>query len=354
MYLAPLTYSNNNNRLIAGLVTSFFLLGAYMALQLTSLPEVRQKTDTYEEINWMRFQPKVEAPAPQPKPVETAKPVEPVKLDPLPEAPKPAPVTKVDLSALKSQLNTLAKPERSLKETSLNQKTETVGSSNTAKLDLKKSTVLGSMNTLLGESSRKLSLPNRGSSGRGSEGSGALSVGSGSSLEPSGSTDFSGGLSLGAPQTKEVNAGAAEISMVDMAQMGGEFEDLSPIYRALVEWMRQHPAQFPEVINRFMEKSPGDLVSQVTFQMGGRQFDMYLLCKEPLYEIRICLLQGGESTYLIDRGFKENSRFLRVGAVNRTGDGDILSFNTSRKAASDSRTDAFYQVFLSWWENVQQ
>jgi len=64
-------------------------------------------------------------------------------------------------------------------------------------------------------------------------------------------------------------------------------------------------------------------------------------------------VEGNESTYLIDRGFKERSSFLRSGGVSRGSNGALLAFGTTREAASNHRTTEFYQIFLSWWETVK-
>ncbi len=350
MYIAQTTTSNND-KLIAAVVTSVLLMGAYLTLQWTGLPAVKQNTETYEEINWTRFKPRPEKIMPKPEPVKPNRVEEPVKFEP---PSKPAPAAKIDLNALKTQMTSLSQSTQALKQKKMSSQHSASQQENPGKLRLQKSSVLSGLNTLLGESSQQLSVTNRGRKGRAGGTASALQIGSGSSLESGRKRDFSGGgLALGAPKGKSNSSGAVEIGMVDPAQLGGDFDDLSPIYRALLEWMRSHPSRFQEVVNRFMEKNPGDLTSKVTFQMEGREFDMYLLCKEQLYEVRICLVEGNESTYLIDRGFKENSRFLRFGAANRTPTGGILSFSTSRKAASNLRSQEFYQVFLSWWESVK-
>jgi hypothetical protein len=80
---------------------------------------------------------------------------------------------------------------------------------------------------------------------------------------------------------------------------------------------------------------------------------MFLMCKEKLFEVRICLLEGNESTYLIDRGLKEKSSFLRIGSASRADSGEIRAFGTVRQAASNQRAEQFYQIFLSWWESVK-
>jgi len=222
------------------------------------------------------------------------------------------------------------------------------------KINLNRTSLLSGMNTLTGQSSQRLKLPRSGSRGHGRNNAPALSAKSGSALSLGGARDYGSGVaSLGAPQAKTAGTNSVQVKMVDMASMEGNFEDLSPIYRALVEWMKRHPRNLPRVVKRFMEHSPGDLTTSVHFQINGRDFEMYILCKVSLYEIRVCLLEGKQSTYLIDRGLKEKSSYLRVGTVNLTPTGKILSFGTTRRQASDHRTQEFYQVFLSWWEIVK-
>lgn len=347
--------SSNADKIVAGIVTSFFLLATFLLLHLANLPEVKQKTEIYEEINWTRFKPKPKKIFEQPKAPEPAKVKEPVKLQqPPPPAPKPNAIQKIDLNSLDVFKNqTLSQPSPTLTQKKMPQKA--LASSRTqTKINLNRTSLLSGMNTLTGQSSQRLKLPKSGSRGHGRNNAPALSAKSGSALSLGGARDYGSGVaSLGAPQAKTAGTNSVQVKMVDMASMEGNFEDLSPIYRALVEWMKRHPRNLPRVVKRFMEHSPGDLTTSVHFQINGRDFEMYILCKVSLYEIRVCLLEGKQSTYLIDRGFKEKSSYLRVGTVNLTPTGKILSFGTTRRQASDHRTQEFYQVFLSWWEIVK-
>lgn len=346
MYLAP-TISSNNDKIVSCAITSFLLLGFYLTLRWAGLPEVKQKTENYEEINWTRFRPMPEKIVQKPQPAKPPKVAQPAKVQPSPE-PTPRMAKKIDLSALRADFEKVAQPTRSLQREAP-QTSGPAAANASAKINLKKSSVLGGLNTLLGGSSKKLKIGGRGNKGRGGKAS-TLRVASASSLSAgSNGVEYSGRPSLGAPEAKNTGAAAVQIDMVDLGEMIGGGYDLSPVYHELVAWMKQHPARFPKIVNRFMERAPGDLTSLVSFQIDGRQFDMYLLCKENLFEIRVCLIEGNESTYLIDRGFKESSSYLRVGDVNRVATGDILSFHTTRKAASNRRTAQFYQIFLSWW-----
>jgi hypothetical protein len=80
---------------------------------------------------------------------------------------------------------------------------------------------------------------------------------------------------------------------------------------------------------------------------------MFLLCIEASYEVRIVLVDGPEVTYLIDQGFRKRSNFLRAGSIDRLPDNEILKFGTNLRPAESERAATFYQVFLSWWEQVK-
>ncbi|MFQ5709396.1 MAG: hypothetical protein ACE5HO_18210 [bacterium] len=345
MYLVQNTKSNQD-RLVAGIVTSVILLGGYFALRWSNLPAVKQKTEIYEEINWTKFNPKPERIVEKPKPVKVNKPI---KIEKPPEAPKA--VERIDLSDL--SLPTLSRPTHDAKREIANKSTAKTASKQ-MKIDLESSGLLAGFDSFKGDAPQKLHLPGRGRGGSGKAKTFALTAKTGTSLESKTSSEYGkSGFSLGAPQTKGGTGEVVKVKLMDVAEMGQGFNDLSPIYRALIEWMKRHPAQFPEVVNRFMEKAPRDLSSVVDFQIGGRSFQMYLTCKVKLYEVRVCLLEGNASTYLIDRGFKEKSSYLRTGSVSRRANGQILAFGTTRRAASNRKTTQFYQVFLSWWESVK-
>lgn len=345
MYLVHNSKSNQD-KIFASIITSVFLLGCYFMLQTTELPEVKLKTESYDEINWTKFRPKLEKIADRPRPNKLRQPLTMKR----PQVPQPAKVEKVDLSSLKNmRLQSLATISQTLQDP----QKRISASKSRLKLDLSESTVLAGLNSLSGESTQRLTLKRgrRGGSDRGSE---LLLAQSGSTLDfGNGSHYGSGRPSLGAPRSKSINRGVAQVELLDTLELGADYSDLSPVFHALIAWMKRNPAEFPEIVKRFMQEAPEDLTSMVSFQIGGRRFQMFLMCKQKLFEVRVCLLEGNESTYLIDRGFKEKSSYLRVGSVNRSGDGKILSFGTARRAASDVRTKQFYQIFLSWWDTVK-
>lgn len=346
---------SHTDKYVAGGLTLFILLATLMLMQWLALPEMKQKTEVYEEINWTRFKPKPptisKPPESAPVPVE---PETPVTVSEIPEvAPVRETVKKVDLS----DLNVFKKQQLTQTTQTLDNRpkeTKTGSVTDNSKINLQKSTLLAGMNTLLGNERTKMEMPRSGTAGRKRTSSvAAITAGSGEELAMGKKISIAGSQSLGAPQTKEVAAGNVDIEMINMNEINSDYADLSPIYYALIEWMKKNPAKLPGVVDRFMEKGSGDLTSKVIFQMDGREFELYLLAKEAIAEVRISLLEGNQSTYLIDRGFKENSRFLRVGSVNRTPTGNILSFGTVRKEASDQRATQFYQIFLSWWDSVK-
>lgn len=343
---------SNTDKLVAAAVTSVLLIGAMLVLQRTDIPAVKQKTEVYEEINWTRLKPKPETITEQPKP-EQVQPDKPKIAETQPE-PAPAPkAQKVDLSSLENlNVADLSKPTQTLQRNTPEQ--TKASQSRSAKIDLKSSNLTAGLNSALGESSQKLNLSRSGRRGRTVSQSSGLKAKSGQKVDLSGESNLGGGgLTLGAPEARDAAGSTPQVSMMAFSDLGSDFSDLSPIYHALLDWMKRNPADFPSVVGRFMEESAGDLTSIASFQIDGRQFELFLLCKQNLHEVRICLLEGDQSTYLIDRGMKENSSYLRVGSVNRTPTDRILSFGTVRTAASDARTQEFYQIFFSWWESVQ-
>ncbi len=167
-----------------------------------------------------------------------------------------------------------------------------------------------------------------------------------------------GDAGLGSPSHGSSNRGkasatAVKIDLKGLNDFGNDYRNFTPIYRGLVEWARRHPADLPEVVDRFMGFQPGNLTSRAIFNIGGRRFEMLLVCAESTYEVRVVLIEGDEVTYLIDEGFKKQSNYLRVGALMRQTDGKITSFSSMLREASDRRTQEFYQIFLSWWDTVK-
>jgi hypothetical protein len=154
------------------------------------------------------------------------------------------------------------------------------------------------------------------------------------------------------PQKVIPQSGVIEIPMIS-DDKAHERRDLSVIIDELMLWMRRHPHDFNAVTKTFLMYEKGDLTSRVVFKSKNRLFELYLLYKEKSKEIRICLIEGDQSTMLIDSGFKKQSNYLRTGFVARHTDDTIFSFGTTQYPASEKTTAEFYQVFLSWWDQAK-
>lgn len=119
----------------------------------------------------------------------------------------------------------------------------------------------------------------------------------------------------------------------------------------LATWMRANAAPLPVGVRAHVNFQPSFLTSTVPISADGRQWDLYLMFNESLREIHIVLVEGDRSIYMIDRGFQEESRSLREGTVRRL-DGRIVAVDSRTASASSERAQDFYNVFLSWWESV--
>lgn len=148
-------------------------------------------------------------------------------------------------------------------------------------------------------------------------------------------------------------AGVIDIPLISREKVSKK-PDLSVIIDHLMEWMKKHPYEFNQVVKSFMMYEKNDLTSKVVFRNKDRVFELYLLYKGKTKEIRICLIEGEQSTMLIDSGFKKQSNYLRTGSIARIEDNSIFSFSTTQYPASEKRTSDFYQFFLSWWEQAKQ
>jgi hypothetical protein len=148
-------------------------------------------------------------------------------------------------------------------------------------------------------------------------------------------------------------AGVVEIPLISREKVTKK-PDISVIIDQLMLWMKKHPYEFNQVVKSFMMYEKNDLTSKVVFRYKDRVFELCLLYKEKIKEIRICLIEGEQSTMLIDSGFKKQSNYLRTGSISRVQDNSIFSFSTSQYPASEKKTSDFYQFFLSWWEQAKQ
>ncbi|MDH3272069.1 MAG: hypothetical protein OEN56_12085 [Gemmatimonadota bacterium] len=117
-------------------------------------------------------------------------------------------------------------------------------------------------------------------------------------------------------------------------------------------WMREHPSELPVGVRVHMNFQPSFLTSAVSLTTDGQSWELYLMFNESLRELHIVLVEAQRSIYMIDRGFREESRSLREGTVRRA-DGQIVAVDSRSAATSGERAQDFYNVFLSWWESVK-
>jgi len=196
-------------------------------------------------------------------------------------------------------------------------------------------------------------LPGSGGNSEAGIGSGALGNGAvDAGLGVPGGTDGGSANRGASPGRSKASEASARVRLKGLDDFG-DYRNFTPIYRTLVEWMRRHPATLSDVVNRFMGYQSGNLTASEKFVVSGRRFEIFLLCVEATYEIRVCMVEGSDITYLIDQGFKKQSNYLRTGALNREPNGNILLFGSVMREASDRRAQEFYQIFLSWWETVK-
>ncbi len=159
---------------------------------------------------------------------------------------------------------------------------------------------------------------------------------------------------ISAPGEKNLDEVVINVPLLDTKAIGDEFANLAPIYKKLIEWMKRNPAELSSVVKSFMGYEQHDLTSRERFTAEGRDFDIFLICQEQQYEIRICLVEKNTATLLIDKGFKKQSNYFRIGTVSRDRERGIFSFETSQESPADQRTREFYRIFLSWWEQVKE
>lgn len=160
--------------------------------------------------------------------------------------------------------------------------------------------------------------------------------------------------SMNLPKEKVLNPEAPLVpDIIPEIVIKPQVKKIAPIYPELISWLKKNHSEFSGVVRHFMGASPAHLTSAVKFRANDRLFEIYIACHEQQFEIRICLISGNETTLLIDKDFKKQSNFFRIGSIHRDAKNRIFSFGTSQKSPSDARTSEFYQVFLSWWESTK-
>ncbi len=330
-------------------MTVALMAGFYVGLKRVDLPEKRLDTTQYEEIDWARF-----TPAP-PKRVHKAReaPAEP-KAETRPVEPAARRVERIDLEDIASFFD-------SGREELQTQAKRPISPQRVAPMEpqIEESLEKPDLSTLLVTPSSsevpafRVSARAPGA-GRSEMEEPALQVEKGSGLELPQIRYGAGSTSVAVRATGKSELLVPAVSMLDFTSLGEDYENLTSILDELIRWMRSHPADFSEVVRAFMGIRQDDLTSKARFRIGQRRFDLFLSFRDSEHELRICLVEGDRSIFLIDRGLKERSNYLRAGRVARDPGGRLVSFETSQRSPSDARTAEFYQLFLSWWERQKK
>ena len=140
------------------------------------------------------------------------------------------------------------------------------------------------------------------------------------------------------------------IPKLPLNSFGRNYKDLD--VRQIMDWMKRNPSELPKGIRQLVRFRPAFLSSVATFTMEGKQYELYLMCKESLFEVHVVLVEQNEATYLVDRSFQKLSTYLRKGQVRRTQDNQIIAVRSNM--ASNDSSDEFYSLFLSWWDWASQ
>jgi hypothetical protein len=160
--------------------------------------------------------------------------------------------------------------------------------------------------------------------------------------------DTAGGDAVSVPTVPSRRVQPAPATDVVIKEFASEEFDRFEV-DVLEEWMQAHPGDLPVGVKVHLNFVPEFLTAAVPMVSNGRAFELFLMYNQSLRELHIVMVEGERSVYLIDRGFRAESRSLRSGTVRRL-DGEIVAVNSQRGAAGGVRAREFYSIFLSWWE----
>jgi len=162
---------------------------------------------------------------------------------------------------------------------------------------------------------------------------------------------------------KEGPGGGGEDEVIRIAiapwtgsRQGGEV--IYGVMEPLIAWMKENPADFSAVERKFLRYEGGDLISRALFFLEDEtgeetRYELLLLFKSSISELRICLIEGNEATQLIDKGLQERSNYLRTGVVAYSGP-EKISIQSTQRVPGQEATRRFYQIFLSWWTRTRE
>ena len=344
-YFSNLKAKLKNHRRISELVILIFFVVLYLFLKHAGIPQFNYEfAKSYREIDWEKYVPEKTRPVKrQAVPVPTTPDVETNETNS--EWTEITDFLKNDISSVLNQ-----QPEKSLLETpdrmQVNQKNKLQIDNSDISIPLEQQNYLESENTQL--------LPHTFVE--------PTNVGPAVAINDVTIETSNVGRKQLNPNNKNPSiatdklipeSGVINIPLISQDKVSDK-PDISVIVDQLMKWMKKHPSTFNDVTESFMMYETGNLTSKIEFRFNDRVFELYLLYKQNIKEIRICLVEGIQSTMLIDSGFKKQSNYLRTGRVARALDGSIFAFGTSQHPASRQTTSEFYRFFLSWWEQAKQ
>ncbi|MBI5060163.1 hypothetical protein HZB60_10335 [candidate division KSB1 bacterium] len=115
----------------------------------------------------------------------------------------------------------------------------------------------------------------------------------------------------------------------------------------LLNWLRSQHAEFPPVVQSYMETRSSDLRG-ITSHSG---WDIFVQFSEAEHQLKIFLARGGIGILLADSDFKSRSQLFGMGNVTREG-GVISAIAARRDKPTTERTDEFYRVFTEWMSTI--
>ncbi len=347
-------------RRAAALTTSVFVFLFVLLLIAIDLPEERPARDFYREIDvaeLAQFMPEPETEAPQDEPddatddqSETEEPERAVEDAEPQQAPERVRLDDVQLEGFDERTR-METPSRDQRRSSAD---SDPGGTTGVEIERRDVGADGGFETLGDVSDAPTPRGRRGGTGGAGEPGIAMGEGSGEGAQ----SGDGGGIGDGTPiaggsrsRGGQDGGMSVEVGLRDLDDFGEDYENVD--LRLLIKWMRENPAELPPGVRRHVGYEPHHLSSVIYFEVGGRQYELYLMCVESRYEVHVVLVEEGETTYLVDRSFQQQSRSLRVGSVQRT-EGEIVSIQSRQQAAGSERADEFYQIFLSWWEETKE
>lgn len=347
-------------RRVAMFSTAGIVALAGLVLALVSVPEFTNQRTLYREIDPARLASIRPEPEPETKPEETPQEESDTNEQDTPEeaveeaTPQQAP-ERVDLSEFSSQgLDVDLSPSTTPNRTRSTEEASASGGNTSLQVEREDLGEIGGMETFNDPNAQATprGRANRLTTGRDASGI-AVNEGTGSGSGTNSGAGFSGGGDVvGGSEGRAGNAAGTsiEVALKDISAFGDNYQNFE--IDKLIAWMKQHPGELPPGVRRHVRYQPQHLSSAVPIEIGGTEYDLYLMCKESLYEVHIVLVEGQDTRYLVDRSFQKQSRMFRVGTARRD-EGTIVGVQSESRPLGE-RSEQFYQIFLSWWDQAQE